>query len=161
MPASSPITVRRLGLADVTLTRALMAVFGDAFEEPDTYTGQPPDDAYLERLLARDHVIVLAALDGGSVVGGLVAYALEKIEQAREEIYIYDLAVAETHRRQGVAIALIDTVGRIGSARGAHVVYVQAEPEDAPAVALYTKLGRREDVLHFDIPVTPAPRRGS
>lgn len=25
---------------------------------------------------------------------------------------------------------------------------------DAPAIALYTKLGTREDVLHFDIPAS-------
>jgi aminoglycoside 3-N-acetyltransferase I len=35
------------------------------------------------------------------------------------------------------------------------VIFVQADPGDAPAVALYSKLGAREDVLHFDI----APRR--
>ena len=40
---------------------------------------------------------------------------------------------------------------RIAAARGVWVVFVQADPEDAPAVALYTKLGAREDVLHFDI----------
>jgi aminoglycoside 3-N-acetyltransferase I len=34
------------------------------------------------------------------------------------------------------------------------VIFVQADPVDAPAVALYTKLGVREDVLHFDIAVT-------
>ena len=28
-----------------------------------------------------------------------------------------------------------------------------ADLKDDPAIALYTKLGRREDVLHFDIPV--------
>jgi aminoglycoside 3-N-acetyltransferase I len=33
------------------------------------------------------------------------------------------------------------------------VIYVQADHVDPPAVALYTKLGVREDVLHFDIPV--------
>jgi aminoglycoside 3-N-acetyltransferase I len=31
--------------------------------------------------------------------------------------------------------------------------YVQADQGDNPAIALYTKLGVREDVLHFDIPV--------
>jgi aminoglycoside 3-N-acetyltransferase I len=31
------------------------------------------------------------------------------------------------------------------------VIFVQADKGDAPAVALYTKLGIREDVLHFDI----------
>lgn len=37
--------------------------------------------------------------------------------------------------------------------RGAWVIYVQADLVDEPAVALYTKLGVREDVLHFDIAV--------
>jgi aminoglycoside 3-N-acetyltransferase I len=31
---------------------------------------------------------------------------------------------------------------------------VQADLGDAPAIALYSKLGTREDVLHFDIAVT-------
>jgi aminoglycoside 3-N-acetyltransferase I len=39
--------------------------------------------------------------------------------------------------------------------RGSYVIFVQADLGDAAAIALYTKLGRREDVLHFDIPVTP------
>jgi aminoglycoside 3-N-acetyltransferase I len=34
-------------------------------------------------------------------------------------------------------------------------MFVQADTgeEDQPAIALYSKLGRREEVLHFDIPV--------
>jgi aminoglycoside 3-N-acetyltransferase I len=38
------------------------------------------------------------------------------------------------------------------------VIFVQADTgsEDEAAIALYTKLGRREDVLHFDIPVQGA-----
>jgi aminoglycoside 3-N-acetyltransferase I len=35
-------------------------------------------------------------------------------------------------------------------------MYVQADIVDDPAVALYTKLGVREDVLHFDIAVDGA-----
>jgi aminoglycoside 3-N-acetyltransferase I len=33
------------------------------------------------------------------------------------------------------------------------VIFVQADPGDAPAIALYESLGTREDVHHFDIPV--------
>ena len=83
----------------------------------------------------------------------LAAYELKKFEQERSEIYIYDLAVAAGHRRRGVATALIRELQRIGTERGAYVIFVQADPPDAPAVALYSKLGVREDVLHFDIPV--------
>jgi len=35
------------------------------------------------------------------------------------------------------------------------VVYVQADYGDDPTIALYEKLGVREDVLHFDIGVDP------
>ncbi|HLQ91229.1 MAG TPA: AAC(3)-I family aminoglycoside 3-N-acetyltransferase, partial [Xanthobacteraceae bacterium] len=40
---------------------------------------------------------------------------------------------------------------KIAAARGAYVIYVQADSGDAPAIALYSKLGAREDVFHFDI----------
>jgi aminoglycoside 3-N-acetyltransferase I len=32
-------------------------------------------------------------------------------------------------------------------------MFVQADLGDDPAIALYTKLGSREDVLHFDIAI--------
>jgi len=76
---------------------------------------------------------------------------LRKFERERSEIYIYDLAVAAAHRRQGVATALIDALKPIAVARGAYVIFVQADHGDAPAIALYTGMGTREDVLHFDI----------
>lgn len=96
---------------------------------------------------------MLAAMDGPAVVGGLVAYVLEKFERTRSEIYIYDLAVAQTHRRQGIATALIEHLRALAPGLGAWVVYVQADYGDAPAIALYTGLGQREDVMHFDIDV--------
>jgi aminoglycoside 3-N-acetyltransferase I len=52
-----------------------------------------------------------------------------------------------------VATALIRKVQEIARARGAWVVFVQADYEDDPAVALYSKLGLREEVLHFDLPL--------
>ena len=94
---------------------------------------------------------MLVAIVGGAVVGGLVAYELEKFEQPRSEIYIYDLAVDESWRRQGVATALIDELRRIARERGAWVIFVQGDYGDDPALALYDKLGTREEVLHFDI----------
>jgi aminoglycoside 3-N-acetyltransferase I len=147
-----PVTVHRLTPADVAMMRELNAVFGVAFEDVETYGAAPPDDAYLAALLGKDHVTVLAATAAGSVVGGLVAYELEKFERARSEVYIYDLAVAEAYRRQGVATALIGRLQAIAAERGAWVIFVQADYGDDPAIALYDKLGAREEVLHFDIP---------
>ncbi len=131
-----------------------MTAFGEAFDDVETYTGARPSRAYLEHLLGRDHFIALAAVKNGAVVGGLAAYELPKFERERSEIYIYDLAVAAAHRREGIATALIGELKKIAANRGAHVVYVQADLGDAPPIALYTKLGTREDVVHFDIAIT-------
>ena len=133
--------------------RELLALFGEVFEDTETYLSKPPSDAYLEDLLAREGFIALAAVDEGGIVGGHAAYELKKFEQGRSEVYIYDLAVAESHRRRGVATALIGETVSIAGDLGAWVVYVQADHGDEAPTALYTKLGVREDVLHFDIPV--------
>ena len=92
-------------------------------------------------------------MKNGAVVGGIAAYELKKFEQERSEIYIYDLAVASAHRREGVATALIEELRTVAAARGAYVIFVQADFGDEPAIALYAKLGIREEVLHFDIAV--------
>ncbi|MGC1306881.1 MAG: AAC(3)-I family aminoglycoside N-acetyltransferase [Phormidesmis sp.] len=140
---------------DVPLMAALLTTFGEAFDDVDTYSAKRPREDYLRRLLGGDTFIALAAVKRGEVVGGIAAYELKKFEQARSEIYIYDLAVALGHRREGIATALIEKLKEIAAERGAYVIFVQADTsiEDEPAIALYTKLGKREDVLHFDIAV--------
>lgn len=132
--------------------RSVLQLYGQAFEDPHSYGSAPPDDAYLQGLLARDDFVQVAAFAGkGEVIGALSAYVLPKFEQARSEIYIYDLAVAAAHRRKGVAQALIGWLQDHAREIGAWVIYVQADYGDDPAIALYTKLGTREDVMHFDI----------
>jgi len=145
--------IHQLASGDIALMHAMLAMFGEAFDEVDTYGRARPSAPYLVRLLGGDTFIALAALKGDEVVGGLAAYELRKFEQERSEIYIYDLAVASAHRREGIATALIEHLKRIAAERGAYVIFVQADLGDEPAIALYTKLGTREDVLHFDIRV--------
>jgi aminoglycoside 3-N-acetyltransferase I len=153
MPGSGSLSIRQLTPEDVALLEAMMTVFGEAFEEVDTYTAARPSARYLKHLLGAEHFIALAALKDGLVVGGLAAYELQKFERERSEIYIYDLAVAAAHRREGIATALIWELKTIALGRGAYVIFVQADRVDAAAISLYTKLGTREEVLHFDIRV--------
>jgi aminoglycoside 3-N-acetyltransferase I len=157
MSRDATVSLRRLTSSDVAQLCALNRLFADAFNDPASYLHSPPDDAYLAGVLAKEHVIVIVALLAGSVVGGLVAYELDKLERARREVYIYDLAVAAPHRRQGIATALIESLRQIAAQRAAWVIYVQADHGDEPAIALYESLGVREDVMHFDIPVMRRP----
>ncbi len=151
--AEADIAIRQLEAGDVALFESLMSMFGETFEDPETYTAKRPGAAYVERLLQNENFVALAAIHDGTVVGGLAAYELPKFEQERSEMYIYDLAVVATHRRHGVATALINRVRDVGRERGAWVVFVQADRGDTPPIELYSKLGEREDVHHFDIAV--------
>jgi len=152
------IAIRQIDQHNIELMNALMTVFSEAFSDAATYTGKRPSTDYLKTLLSSDYFIALAALKDERVIGGLTAYELKKYEQERNEIYIYDLAISAWHRRKGVATALIEELKIIASARGAYDIFVQADTgeEDKPAISLYTKLGKREDVLHFDIDVDDA-----
>lgn len=145
--------IHRLSPHDSAMMIAMLDMFGEAFEDADTYGRARPGLTYLKRLLGGNQFIAVAALAEGVVVGGLAAYVLQKFEQERSEIYIYDLAVSEQYRRRGIATALICELKKIAAALGAYVIFVQADHGDEPAIELYTKLGLREDVLHFDIKV--------
>lgn len=120
MASSSAYLTRRLEAADIHLMRKLNALFGRAFADAATFGDAPPGNAYLKRLLSTEHIAVVVALKGEDIVGGLVAYALDKLEQERREYYIYDLAVDEGHRRQGIATAssTICAASQSNAARG-------------------------------------------
>lgn len=156
LPVKAPKTraaeFHLLGPADVAMLRQMLGLFAREFADPRSYLSNQPDDSYLATLLARDTFIAAAACRGERVIGAVAGYILPKFEQARSELYIYDLAVDAEHRRMGVATGLIQRLREEARDRGVHVIYVQADYGDEAAIALYTRLGTREDVMHFDIP---------
>lgn len=145
-------TINRLTADSVAAMQAVNRLFAEVFGE-EGYNGPPAGPEHLRKLLADEKFIALTAHVDGELAGAIAAYELVKFEAERSEIYIYDLAVLEQYRRQGVATALIEAVQSIAQDKGAWVIFVQADPPDAPAVALYDKIGIREAVFHFDISV--------
>ena len=144
------LAIERVRAGDVETMVAANRLFGEVFGE-EGYLGPPPSFDYLGKLLADDKFIALVARFNGEMVGAIAGYELVKFEAERSEIYIYDLAVREAFRRRGVGTALIEETKRIAREKGTWMVFVQADPPDEPAVALYRKLGVEERVLHFDI----------
>jgi len=145
--------IEQLGAGDVAAMHAANRLFSEVFGE-EGYHGPEPGDLHLARLLADDRFIALTAHEDGQLIGALAAYELVKFEAERSEIYIYDLAVREPFRRRGAATKLIEELRVIAHRKGAWVIFVQADPPDGPANALYAKLGTREAVFHYDISVS-------
>lgn len=153
--AMSSYTYTRLTTTDTERLRALRHVFAVAFDGAEAYQDEPSNE-YLVRFLANPmNIALVAEAKDSTVVGGLIAYVLQKVEKEHCEIYLYDLAVAEDYRRQGIATSLIEHLKAIGKDLGAWVIFVQADNVDTEAVALYTKLcsSVESDITHFDIRV--------
>ena len=145
------VTVHRLTGEDLPGYTQMLHVFAAGFEDAESYLSAPPDAARMTHRLADPFFIALLAEVDGTPAGALAAYVLEKFEQDRREVYLYDLAVMPGLRRRGVASALIAKLQQIAGEMQAYVIFVQADHGDDPAIALYSRLGRREEVLHFDI----------
>ncbi len=59
------LTIQQLVSDDVALMEALLATFGETFDEVETYSGNRPSADYLRQLLKNDYFIVIAALKAG------------------------------------------------------------------------------------------------
>jgi len=152
LPMNLVIDTRVLNSRDIDLLRSIVELFAREFEESPDPLAPRADDGYLARLLARESFVAIAALADGVVVGGITGHVLPKTGEARSELYLYDLAVASDWRRRGIATAMIERLKDVAREKDAHVIFVQADVGDAPAIELYSRYSARRDVLHFEIP---------
>jgi ribosomal protein S18 acetylase RimI-like enzyme len=70
--------------------------------------------------------------------------AVSMLERLEPEVgYVYYLAVAAQHRREGLGALLLDDALARFSAGGVEVVYAAAEEDNAPSIALFRSRGFR------------------
>lgn len=97
--------------------------------------------AYVATLLERPDFWAMVALHNGEPIGGIIAHGLPMTRSESQELFIYDLAVAQPFQRQGVGRALVDTLRREAAAAGLRVAFVPADNEDEHALEFYRALG--------------------
>lgn len=104
----------------------------------------PIDPRYTAEFFAdpRHHLVV--ALDGGVVVG--MASGLHYVHPDKApELFINEVGVATTHRRQGIGRRLVETLVAHGRTLGCTGAWVGTELTNTAARRLYTTAGGRED----------------
>ena len=125
------MVVRRLGLADVAMAQAQVAAFWD----------ETPSEAVIGGFLAQSTTIFLSAEDGNKPVGQLLGYFLPRWDRADSMLFLYSVDVDEAYQRQGIATGLITLFREIGQAAGCWEGFVFTNADNAPAMALYEKMG--------------------
>ncbi len=141
------IQVRRLGAGDAETFQQLVLLFCTVFEMPDEHV----DRGRLQSLLADPHFVVYAAFDGDEMCGGLTGYIMLMYYHAESELYLYDMAVATSHQRQGIGRLLIEEMKRFCTAGNIGVMFVEAHADDLHAVEFYRSTGgAAEQAVHFN-----------
>lgn len=147
------VQVRRLTSRDRDLARDLFVLTAEVFGE----ACEPLGDRHLDRLLENEAFWAMAAVDGTQLVGGLTAHTLSMTTSEAFELFVYDLAVRETHQRKGVGRQLWTALREAATSAGIRVVFVPAENADDHALAFYRTLGGMPTSVTFFTFSPPEP----
>lgn len=146
-----PVQVSKLSAKQLKEFKSLIHVFENVFEMRDL---QMPPDTYLQKLLEKDDFFAFVALDAATIVGGLTCYTMQQYYSERPLVYIYDLAVLQTHQRQGIGKQLIAATNAYCKSIGTEAVMVEADVADVHALEFYRSTGAEgQPVVHFDYPL--------
>ena len=116
---------------------------------------QEIDDDRLAAFLDDSNHILLVALNENIVIGQISA-VIHRHPDKPTELYVDDLAVADSHLRQGIATRLVKELSTIGGERGCEEIWVATEPGNNSANGLYRSVALAENsALIFDRKLTP------
>jgi len=130
------LTVRREISVDVWLAAELDALFDE---------GMSWDAEQGQRFLVHPDTLLLVARLESKVCGFLFAYRLPRFDRRRSEVLLYEIGVQEPFRRRGVGRVLVEEAKRWATEIDADELWVLTEDDNAPARALYTATGGREE----------------
>ena len=127
-------TLKRLTPADAA---ALSHVAPDVFDEP-------VDATRLARYLREPGHLMVVALEDELIVGQCAGVVHHHPDKA-SELYVDEVGTASTHRRQGIAKAMMDELLQWGRELGCEEAWLGTETDNEPAKALYRRYAPVED----------------
>jgi len=127
--------IRILGRGDEAVLESCAV---DVFDDP-------VDAGAAAEFLADPRHHLAVAIAGGVVVGSVSAVHTVHPDDPWPELWINEVAVAPSHRRQGVARELLAAMLERGRELGCSEAWVLTDRHNAPAMGLYAGVGGVED----------------
>lgn len=168
------------GMARFDDTRVMVAAIGDLGRDRPPPSSQPRSPAGVElRPLSASRFAEAAGELRGSTPSQRAAHAERlatspvayrgfvverdgkvvgcgQYARAGDLVGLYDIHVAATARNRGIAGALCTRLIELAAGEGAKTAYLQVEADNAPARAVYARLGFRDAyAYHYRAPVDP------
>jgi len=129
-----PFTLKRLTATDHDV---FIRIAPDVFDEP-------VDPSRLVAYLATPGHIMVVAIDDGSIVGQC-AVVMHRNPDKPTELYVDEVGTASTHRRQGIARAILEELFHWGRELGCEEAWLGTELDNDAANALYRGYAPIED----------------
>jgi ribosomal protein S18 acetylase RimI-like enzyme len=100
-------------------------------------------DEAVARFMAEDGHHLLFAIEGDAVMGFISGVEMTHPDKGTE-MFLYELAVLEEHRNEGIGRALVGALAELARERGCYGMWVGTEPGNAAALAAYRAAGASE-----------------
>ena len=98
-------------------------------------------DESLSRFLLNPLNLLIVAQERDEPVGFVIAHQLQRIDGESSKMFLYEIGVAASHRRRGIASALINELDRICQDGSFISMFVLTNRSNIPATGLYSKTG--------------------
>jgi aminoglycoside 3-N-acetyltransferase I len=135
----------RTGVAEIAI-RLLSSGDESVVRELATYDGTGDPQALLED----PRTLLLVAFEAERPVGFVLAHELPRRHGDPAKLFVYEIDVAESHQRRGIASALLERLAGIARERGIRTGFVFTEPDNGPANALYRSAGGATDSVKVE-----------
>lgn len=129
-----PFVLRRIAAGD---EKSFEQIAPDVFDEPI-------DPQRLHDYLATPGHLMLLAFEGTVVVGQCAA-VIHRHPDKPTELYVDEVGTASTHRRQGIARAMVNELLAWGRELGCDEAWLGTELDNEAANALYRTFAPTED----------------
>jgi ribosomal protein S18 acetylase RimI-like enzyme len=124
---------------------------------PDVFISDSPkyNEEEVRRLLDDEKTVIYVALDGDEVTGYLIAELKEGVPSRHmrgiKTLYIDDLCVKETRKRQGIGKALFEQARLIAREYNCERIDLNVWAFNTPAIEFYRKMGLEISRMHMEM----------
>ena len=123
---------------------AAVRVVEDLKFRMDEVVGVSVEPAYMRTFLANDQHYFIVAYVEDEPVGFVFGYRLSRFDGRPPVMFLYEVGVAEHHRRRGIGRALVEELKRLAKADGCGKMFVPTNRSNEAAMALYRSTGGKE-----------------
>jgi ribosomal protein S18 acetylase RimI-like enzyme len=138
------VEIRHLGPGDDAAVGAAAALFD-----------HPPEPAATRRFLEESTHHLLIAYDAGAAPVGFVTGVETTHPDKGTEMFLYELGVDESRRREGVGSALVGALAALARQRGCYGMWVGTEDDNVAARRTYERAGAQptpaQIILEWDL----------